>query len=61
MTTRQPIQTPPDPDIGVTDGCRTTDEMTHAWIAVAHLEDEGYEKIAAEHKAQAERTLAGSD
>jgi hypothetical protein len=29
-------------------GQRTTDEMSHAWIAVTHLDEEGYERILAE-------------
>ena len=38
----------PDPDLWVYDGSRTGDEMSHAWIAVTHLDDEGYEKLLAE-------------
>ena len=38
----------PDPDQWVFDGSRTGDEMSHAWIAVTHLDDEGYEKLLAE-------------
>lgn len=34
----------PDPDQWVYDGSRTGDEMSHAWIAVTHLDEEGYEK-----------------
>lgn len=37
----------PDPDMWVVGGSRTGDEMSHAWIAVTHLDDEGYEKILA--------------
>ena len=37
----------PDPDQWVFDGGRTGDEMSHAWIAVTHLDDEGYEKLLA--------------
>ncbi len=51
----------PDPDVWVMGGSRTADEMTHAWIAVTHLDDEGFEKIAAERKEREERSLAGSD
>ncbi|PCJ27063.1 MAG: hypothetical protein COA96_03880 [SAR86 cluster bacterium] len=51
----------PDPDVWVMGGSRTADEMTHAWIAVTHLDDEGFEKIAAERKVKEERSLAGSD
>ena len=40
----------PDPDQWVGAGQRTTDEMSHAWIAVTHLDDEGYEKLLAERE-----------
>jgi hypothetical protein len=26
-------------------GSRTGDEMTHAWLAITHLDDKGYEKL----------------
>ena len=32
----------PDPDQWVDGGSRTADEMSHAWIAVTHLDEEGY-------------------
>lgn len=32
----------PDPDQWVVGGSRTGDEMTHAWLAVTHLDDKGY-------------------
>ena len=41
----------PDPDQWVDYGQRTADEMSHFWIAVTHLDDEGYEKLVAERKA----------
>ena len=41
----------PDPDQWVDGGSRTADEMSHAWIAITHLDDEGYEKLVAERKA----------
>ena len=34
----------PDPDQWVGMGQRMTDEMSHAWIAVTHLDEEGYEE-----------------
>jgi mono/diheme cytochrome c family protein len=47
----------PDPNQWVGTGSRTADEMSHAWIAVTHLDDEGYEGQVAERerkkKAQA--------
>ncbi len=51
----------PDPDQWVTWGQRTGDEMSHAWIAVTHLDDETYEKLLAEREAAQQRSLAGSD
>jgi mono/diheme cytochrome c family protein len=47
----------PDPDQWVVGGSRTADEMSHAWIAVTHLDDEGYEKILAERKEQEQRSV----
>jgi len=38
----------PDPDQWVYGGSRTGDEMSHAWIAVTHLDEEGYEQLLAE-------------
>jgi len=35
--------------------------MSHAWIAVTHLDDEGYEKIVAERKEAEQRSIAGQD
>ena len=29
-------------------GSRTGDEMTHAWLAITHLDDEGYNKLKEE-------------
>jgi len=46
----------PDPDQWVSIGDRTADEMSHAWLAVTHLDQEGYEKILAERQAQAAPT-----
>jgi mono/diheme cytochrome c family protein len=42
----------PDPDQWVGSGDRTTDEMSHAWIAVTHLDQEGYDRIKAERDAK---------
>lgn len=38
----------PDPDQWVVGGARTADEMSHAWIAITHLDEEGYERLKAE-------------
>jgi hypothetical protein len=40
----------PDPAQWVGAGQRTTDEMSHAWIAVTHLDEEGYEELLVERK-----------
>jgi mono/diheme cytochrome c family protein len=42
----------PDPTQWVTGGSRTADEMSHAWIAVTHLDDETYERLKAEREAK---------
>ncbi len=49
----------PDPDQWVGAGQRTTDEMSHAWIAVTHLDDEGFEKMLAEREARDNSMMAG--
>jgi hypothetical protein len=41
----------PDPDMWVMGGSRTGDEMTHAWLAITHLDDEGYNKLKEERDA----------
>ena len=51
----------PDPDQWVFGGSRTGDEMSHAWIALTHLDEEGYEQLVAERKAKEERSVAGND
>jgi hypothetical protein len=38
----------PDPDQWVYGGSRTGDEMSHAWLAITHLDEEGYEALVAE-------------
>ncbi len=42
----------PDPEVWVGRGSRTADEMSHAWIAVTHLDDESYETLKAEREVQ---------
>jgi hypothetical protein len=51
----------PDPDQWVGAGQRTTDEMSHAWIAVSHLDQEAYEALLAERAERDNRSVAGSD
>ena len=41
-----------DAEMFYTRGSRTVDEMSHAWIAVTHLTEEGYEKIVEERKSK---------
>lgn len=43
----------PDPDQWVGGGSRTTDEMSHGWIAVTHLDDAGYKQIVADREKRA--------
>jgi len=50
----------PDPDQWVVGGSRTADEMSHAWIAITHLDQEGFDKLVAERKEKEERSLAGN-
>jgi len=50
----------PDPDQWVGRGNRTTDEMSHGWIAITHLDEEGYQQLLAEREAR-EREIADSD
>ena len=38
----------PDSDFWVVGGSRTADEMTHAWLAITHLDEEGYTKLKEE-------------
>jgi hypothetical protein len=45
----------PDPDQWIGAGQRTTDEMSHAWIAVTHLDEEGYEQLVEDRQ---ERPIA---
>jgi hypothetical protein len=42
----------PDPDQWVGLGSRTADEMSHAWIAVTHLDDDAYTRLKAEREAR---------
>jgi hypothetical protein len=42
----------PDPDQWVGLGSRTADEMSHAWIAVTHLDDATYQRLVAEREQQ---------
>jgi hypothetical protein len=50
----------PDPDQWVDYGSRTADEMSHFWLGVTHLDEEGYERLVEERKMkeEAERIAA---
>jgi hypothetical protein len=50
-----------DPEMWVDGGSRTADEMSHAWIAVTHLDEEGYQKLLEERKAAEERRITDQD
>ncbi len=50
----------PDAEIWYARGARTTDEMSHAWLAVTHLTDEGYERLVEEREAKARVVSDGS-
>ena len=51
----------PDPDQWVYDGSRTGDEMSHAWIAVTHLDEEGYQDMLRERIISSQKKSAGTD
>jgi len=42
----------PDPEQWVYRGARTTDEMSHAWMAISHLEQEDYDELKAKREAK---------
>ena len=50
-----------DPDQWVDGGSRTADEMSHAWIAVTHLDEEGYQELVEERQANQERRITDQD
>ena len=50
----------PDPDQWVDGGSRTADEMSHFWIAVTHLDDEGYDRLMEERKTDEEQRIAAN-
>lgn len=50
----------PDPDQWVGAGQRTTDEMSHAWIAISHLDDEAYEELLAERRERENSSVASN-
>ncbi|MBM4184841.1 MAG: cytochrome c [Gemmatimonadetes bacterium] len=46
-----------DPEMWVDAGSRTADEMDHAWIAVTHLDEEGYQELLEQRRANQERRI----
>jgi len=51
----------PDPRQWVGWGQRTADEMSHAWIAVSHLDEETYQELLAQRNANADSRSAADD
>ncbi|HIF06196.1 MAG TPA: hypothetical protein EYQ64_04405 [Gemmatimonadetes bacterium] len=51
----------PDPDQWVDYGQRTADEMSHFWIAVTHLDEEGYDELVEERAEKEEQRIAARD
>ena len=49
----------PDPEVWYSRGSRTMDEMSHAWIAVTHLDEPGYERLMAEREEKAKLVSDG--
>jgi mono/diheme cytochrome c family protein len=50
-----------DPDLWVDGGSRTADEMSHSWIAVTHLDEEGYQRLLEERRSARERRITDQD
>lgn len=50
-----------DPDQFVVWGSRTADEMNHAWIAVTHLDDEGFEELLEERRQNEQRSIVNNN
>ncbi len=48
----------PDPRQWVGWGQRTADEMSHAWIAISHLDEETYQQLLAEREEQSQTERA---
>lgn len=51
----------PDPRQWVGWGQRTADEMSHAWIAVSHLDEETYQELLAQRNSEANSRTAADD
>jgi hypothetical protein len=48
----------PDPLQWVGGGSRTADEMSHAWIAITHLDEEGYQRLLQERREREQDQVA---
>ncbi len=46
-----------DPEMWVDAGARTADEKDHAWIAVTHLDEEGYQELLQQRQANQQRRV----
>jgi hypothetical protein len=53
--------TTPDPEVWYARGSRTMDEMSHAWLAVTHLDQPGYERLVAERAEKAKLVSDGGN
>ncbi|MCH7825165.1 MAG: cytochrome c [Acidobacteria bacterium] len=51
----------PDPEVWYSRGSRTTDEMSHAWLAITHLDEDSYERLVTERERKKEAGGQGSD
>jgi mono/diheme cytochrome c family protein len=50
-----------DADMWVDGGSRTADEMSHAWIAVTHLDEEGYQELLEQRRVTQERRITDQE
>ncbi len=51
----------PDPEVWYARGSRTMDEMSHAWLAITHLDEDGYERLVTERERKKAAAGQGSD
>ncbi len=51
----------PDPEVWYARGSRTMDEMSHAWLAITHLDEDGYERLVTERQRKKEAAGEGRD
>tara|TARA_R110002167_G_scaffold89012_3_gene239949 strand:- start:4324 stop:4563 length:240 start_codon:yes stop_codon:yes gene_type:complete len=48
----------PDPDFWVLEDSRIADQMTHAWLAVTQLDEDGNQEILAQREEAKQRCVA---